>query len=197
MRQDEDIPFLVERARLGSSRAWSRLVDVLSPRAWAALSGISLPREDKEDVHQIVFVRLHQTLERIQDPASLPKWVAVAAIREGLKRKRKLEPQAPEGAAEALPDPDWEPFDQEAVQAEFLVQVHRHIQDISPRCRSLLLALYGEEQLDYKSTSQKLGIPIGSIGPTQARCLEALRRSLREEGLLDVSILTAGGSSRL
>jgi DNA-directed RNA polymerase specialized sigma24 family protein len=47
------------------------------------------------------------------------------------------------------------------------------------RCRELLLALYLEpEQPSYAQVVEKMGMPLGSIGPTRARCLKRLKQIL-------------------
>jgi DNA-directed RNA polymerase specialized sigma24 family protein len=46
------------------------------------------------------------------------------------------------------------------------------------RCRVLLEALYLAGERSYADIANDLGIPIGSIGPTRARCLERLRTIL-------------------
>jgi DNA-directed RNA polymerase specialized sigma24 family protein len=42
--------------------------------------------------------------------------------------------------------------------------------------------LYLVEDSSYQSVSDSLGIPVGAIGPTRARCLEKLRKILIEGG---------------
>jgi RNA polymerase sigma factor (sigma-70 family) len=47
------------------------------------------------------------------------------------------------------------------------------------RCRQLLSWLYLEaDPLSYTEISERAGIPIGSIGPTRARCLEKLKKQI-------------------
>ena len=41
--------------------------------------------------------------------------------------------------------------------------------------RELLLLMLADPQPSYRDISNRLGIPIGSIGPTRARCLRRLR----------------------
>jgi DNA-directed RNA polymerase specialized sigma24 family protein len=43
------------------------------------------------------------------------------------------------------------------------------------RCRQLLVALTGDPPPSYDDLSEAFGMPIGSIGPTRARCLAKLR----------------------
>jgi DNA-directed RNA polymerase specialized sigma24 family protein len=51
---------------------------------------------------------------------------------------------------------------------------------LDERCRQLLLALYFDaEQPSYAQVADHLNMPLGSIGPTRARCLEHMKQSLR------------------
>jgi DNA-directed RNA polymerase specialized sigma24 family protein len=55
------------------------------------------------------------------------------------------------------------------------------LEQLRPRCRDLLMALYFEPgSPSYEQIAERLSIPVGSIGPTRARCLTALRQALRE-----------------
>ena len=52
----------------------------------------------------------------------------------------------------------------------------RAIQSLPPHQRVLLQVLSGDPPPDYQQISAALRIPIGSIGPTRGRALEAMRR---------------------
>jgi hypothetical protein len=43
------------------------------------------------------------------------------------------------------------------------------------RCQRLLLVLMTDPPPSYQDVAETLSMPIGSIGPTRARCLERLR----------------------
>jgi DNA-directed RNA polymerase specialized sigma24 family protein len=48
-------------------------------------------------------------------------------------------------------------------------------------CRELLRSLYFQpEQSSYAEVAERLGRPVGSIGPSRARCLKRLRQVLGE-----------------
>jgi DNA-directed RNA polymerase specialized sigma24 family protein len=54
---------------------------------------------------------------------------------------------------------------------------------IGDRCRSLLTVLYFDgDEPSYTEASEKLGMPMGSIGPTRARCLKRLKEALEDLG---------------
>jgi RNA polymerase sigma factor (sigma-70 family) len=52
------------------------------------------------------------------------------------------------------------------------------LMQLPSRCRRLLEALYLRGECSYAEVAEELGIPVGSIGPTRARCLERLRALL-------------------
>ena len=49
--------------------------------------------------------------------------------------------------------------------------------ELPPRCQQLLSMLVSDPPHSYAEIHAKLGIPVGSIGPQRARCLERMRRS--------------------
>ena len=52
---------------------------------------------------------------------------------------------------------------------------------IGEPCRDLLSALYLEpEQPSYAEVAARMGMAVGSVGPTRIRCLERLRQVLDE-----------------
>jgi DNA-directed RNA polymerase specialized sigma24 family protein len=51
---------------------------------------------------------------------------------------------------------------------------------LNERCRRLLLALYfNPSEPSYADVAAALGIPVGSIGPSRARCLAQLKAILQ------------------
>ncbi len=55
--------------------------------------------------------------------------------------------------------------------------VRRAFEALPPRCRALLdLLYYAADAPSYEAVGQRLRMPVGSIGPTRARCLEKLAR---------------------
>ena len=48
--------------------------------------------------------------------------------------------------------------------------------DLPPGYRELIVLLTADPPVSYTEISARLGIPIGSIGPSRSRCLARLRR---------------------
>ena len=55
---------------------------------------------------------------------------------------------------------------------------------LSVKDQQLLAMLFADPPKPYKEISSVLGIPVGAIGPTRARCLTRARRSPAIAGLL-------------
>ena len=54
---------------------------------------------------------------------------------------------------------------------------------LSERCQTLLRILVSDPPPSYDEIAAALDMPIGSIGPTRARCLERLRGLAEGEGV--------------
>ncbi|MGH3910118.1 MAG: RNA polymerase sigma factor, partial [Pseudonocardiaceae bacterium] len=67
------------------------------------------------------------------------------------------------------------------IEQRMLVQMARR--RLSRRDQDLLALLMAEPPLPYTEISRRLGVPIGSIGPTRARCLARLRSELAALGV--------------
>jgi len=68
-------------------------------------------------------------------------------------------------------------LDEDLLAEERRAAVRAAFAQLRPQCRRLLALLAGDPPISYAEIAAGLGVPIGSLGPTRARCLERLRRS--------------------
>jgi RNA polymerase sigma factor (sigma-70 family) len=87
--------------------------------------------------------------------------------------------------AEDVPDDKGVSPEQELLATERHVALREALARLPPRCRQLLTLLIADPPVPYTEISARLGIPIGSIGPSRARCLEKLRRDPAIAALID------------
>jgi RNA polymerase sigma factor (sigma-70 family) len=181
-----DDPILVARCRGGDASAWALLVQRYQRLVYAIVRRAGLDEQAAADVFQTVFLRLLQHLPRIEEPARLQAWIVITSKREAWLQRRRGERMVsmtvadPDGTDEdawAIADSAPGPEDTVA-HWEQLMQVRRGLARLDERCRQLLQALFGDENNGYDDVVRRLGMPIGSIGPTRARCLARLRRLL-------------------
>lgn len=174
---------LVERCLAGDERAWEALVRRYERLVYAVARSYRLGDEDLADAFQSVFAALLSGLPRLRDPRSLCRWLSstteriARAIALRRRREQALEANDPDTLSTLAADDGPVGQDLERLERQTLVRLA--LSGVGDRCRRLLEALYYEDpQPAYAELSKRLGVPIGSLGPTRARCLERLRRNL-------------------
>jgi RNA polymerase sigma factor (sigma-70 family) len=197
MRDDlsgsDSVSDLVTWARNGEKQAWDALVDRYASLIWSICRRHGLDRADTEDVGQSVWLSLVGHLDNLHEPAALPGWLATTARRECLRVLRAGRPLAAGHAldAETLPDHQAVAAEQEVLAAERQAALREAFLDL-PRCGQRLIALLLEDPPPpYAEISARLGIPIGSIGPTRGRYLDKMRRHPAIAGLISAEAAIA------
>lgn len=186
---DSDVSVLVKRAADGDQAAWDGLVERYTNLMWSVARGYRLERADAADAVQVAWLRLVEHLPRLRDPERVGSWLATTVRRECLQtlesRKRRGQPVDDE-VLTRLPD-DAAPVDARLLADERATELWRAFDRMQPRCQTLLRVLMSDPPPSYHDVSGALDMPVGSIGPTRARCLDRLRV------LLDEGDLSAGG----
>jgi RNA polymerase sigma factor (sigma-70 family) len=173
-----ELTVLVEAARGGEPGAWSRLVEQFTPLVRATTRTFRLGEHDAEDVGQVVWLRLLEHIHRLREPRALPGWIATTARHESLRLARArgrtlLVDPLDDGAHEfAGGDPE---IDADLLQAEEVEAVREGLAELPTTQRDLLLLIAADPPLSYREISTRLGMPVGSIGPTRARTLARLK----------------------
>ena len=178
MPNDSAVVILVVRARNGDKDAWDELVERYAPLVWSLCRKYRLSAADAEDVGQTVWLRLVEHLSTLREPAALPGWIATTIQHECLRllrAARRVEPM------DALPEVRGLSADELEVEEELLrCERNQVIRDafvqLPPRCQLLLSLLMRDPPAAYGEISRVMRMPVGSIGPNRARCLEKLRK---------------------
>jgi RNA polymerase sigma factor (sigma-70 family) len=162
---------VVTRARDGDERAWSELVDRFLGLVHAVCRAHGLDGDRAADVNQVVWLRLAEHLDRIRSPEALGGWIAATARHESLRVQSDDGDPAANGA-----DPGIDP----GIDAGLLVYkrdraVLAAFGRLSPRCQRLLRLLMTDPPPSDGEIAAALDMPVGTVGPTRARCLERLR----------------------
>lgn len=169
---------LLDRAAHGDQQAWDQLVDQYARLVWSVARSFGLDDATAADVSQTVWLRLVEHCSRIRDPQRLPGWLATTTRREALRVLRGQRRMQPSETALEVADPLTPLPDELLLDDELSRTVAIAFRDLSDSCRQLLRLLCAEPRLDYATIAGVVGRPVGSIGPTRARCLDHLRRLL-------------------
>ena len=179
MRDDPHVVALVTRASGGDQGAWHELVDRYAPLVYTICTRYRLSNPDIEDVGQNVWLLLVEQLGKLREPAALPGWLATTTARECLRvvtAASKAE-RLGTGLDDSVIFVDDAVIDEEILVAERNAALRVAFAELPPRCQRLLAMLVSDPPHSYAEIHAKLGIPVGSIGPQRARCLERMRRS--------------------
>lgn len=185
---DDETAALVARCRQGEAAAWTQLVQRYQRLVYAVVRRAGLDEHTAADVFQTVFSRLLVQLPRIAEPGRLQAWIVSTAKREALLQRFRAQrtvsmTREDDGGEDApvLELPDTAPLAEQ--QLDDLQQQHRvrlALKRIDERCRTLLALLFTDDDQRpvYEDVARRIGKPVGSIGPTRARCLAKLRQLL-------------------
>jgi RNA polymerase sigma factor (sigma-70 family) len=179
MRDDPHVVALVTRASKGDQDAWHELVDRYASLVYTICIRYRLSNHDIEDVGQNVWLLLVEQLGKLREPAALPGWLATTTARECLRvvTAASKADRIGTGLDDSVLFVDDAVIDQELLLAERNAALRAAFAELPPRCQQLLSMLISDPPHSYTAINAKLGIPVGSIGPQRARCLDRLRRS--------------------
>ena len=167
-------------AAAGEQAAWDELVKRFGGLVWSIARGHRLGSADAADVCQTAWLRLVENLGRIREPDRVGAWLATTTRNECLRTIRRSGRQVPtdlDADIDLRSDPSNEPaVDERLLAGERDAGLWRAFSTISERCQVLLRLLIADPPSAYEEIGELLDMPLGSIVPTRARCLEQLRR---------------------
>jgi RNA polymerase sigma factor (sigma-70 family) len=187
---DTDAGDLVKAALGGDQSSWDELVRRYSGLVWSVTRGYRLGQADAADVFQTTWLRLAEHLGRIDKPGQVGAWLATTARHEALRIARgatRIVP-AEEATLVALGQvDDYSPeravldAEQARLDSDRAGRLWRAFGELPGRCRELLRILIASPPPSYAEVAAAMDMPVGSIGPTRARCLRRLRKRLAGE----------------
>ncbi len=172
----------VARLVRGEEAAWRRFVERYGRLIYAVAARLGLDEEDREDVFQNSCVAALHAIGHLRDPNRLASWVYGIARRQAVDVHRRRSPtvqldQVAETDRSALIQSSPPAAHAQLERLEAVAILYDAMEALEPRCRRLLSAIYLEHpRPSYAEIGRRERMPVGSIGPTRARCLEKVRR---------------------
>jgi RNA polymerase sigma factor (sigma-70 family) len=177
-RTDEE---LVKACRAGDESAWEAITYRYQNLLFSIPRRAGLSSDLAADVLQEVFTTLYIKLDQLEKPEFLKAWLITTTRHKTIHLITRETRGRPLSITEDENDPALYIVDKSPLADEMLIrferedQIERAFQEIDVRCRQLLMMLYLEsEKVSYGEIAERLKIPLGSIGPTRARCLQKL-----------------------
>jgi RNA polymerase sigma factor (sigma-70 family) len=190
--ENSDLGELVLRAQGGDEEAWHEIVRRFDDSIRRVVRAHDLDPFTSRDMVQQTWVTAVAQLRAVRSADSLGGWLRTIARREcrrtvARRRKELARQHKRSSVSDPLEDDDIcsdHPTPEEvAIRAEQRALLRVAWQNLSERDRTLLTLLMDEPRRPYTEISRNTGLPVGSIGPTRARCLTRLRIHLAALGI--------------
>lgn len=178
---------LVAACLSGDQTAWETLIQRYQRLIYSIPIKTGLSQDDASDIFQSVCLKLYEKLSGIRDAERLSSWLITTTSREcwRLSARNRKEANSTVKGDEEDDDPLNEipattPLADEQREAlERQHHVRAGIESLPERCRDLLTMLfYQKDELSYGDIARRMKMPVPSVGPTRARCLEKLKKLL-------------------
>jgi len=171
---------LVSACRSGDSEAWDCLIDRYHNLVFAIAVREGLSTEDAADLTQSTFEALLAQLDSLRDDSRIASWLMTVARRQAwrVRSRRNRHADVPD---EVVLHHDETSTEDPGDEVANTVWVYDGLSQLDDPCRSLITALYFDPRSpSYAEIAARLRRPVGSIGPSRARCLQRLRTILGE-----------------
>jgi RNA polymerase sigma factor (sigma-70 family) len=169
----------------GDPATWEEIVRRYGKIVSVTVRSFRLQDADALDAVQMTWLRLAENAHQVQLPERLGGWLTTTARRECLailRHRVKLASQPFDAVTETVADPSVGP-EQRVIDADTAQTLWKLVDELPPRRRTLLRALFTDNPAPYAQIAHLAGISPGAIGPTRARTLRQLRDRLEQHGL--------------
>jgi RNA polymerase sigma factor (sigma-70 family) len=164
---------LISRCLDGDQTAWRELVQKYQRLVYSIARTVCPQPDDASDVFQQVWMELYRQLAQLRNVEALPAWLITVTKRKAYSLNRSKH-------ATELLDEELSDLSQTFTAIENEHAVERAVDQVPERCRRLIDLLYFRtDEPSYAEIAKVMAMPVSSIGPTRARCLEKLRKLLQ------------------
>src|SRR5581483_7761305 len=170
---------LLQRIGDRDPTAWEEILRRYGKLVSATVRSFRLQEADALDAVQMTWLRLAENAHRVKFPERLGGWLVTTARHECLYilRQARIAAELLDTKSEIVPECPIGP-EQHVVDADTSRWLWKLVDELSPRRRILLRALFTEYPRPYTDVAHATGMPPGGIGPTRARALRQLRSML-------------------
>ncbi len=174
-------PALIQACLRRDEIAWNELVERYGRLVYSIPRRYGLSAADADDVFQNVFTMVLRKLDSLRDQTRFSAWLITTTHRECIRLSKLARAHA--DLDEIATDIGAPPPDQ-VQRWERQHLVHQALSQLDPRGRELLKALFFDSTTpSYEEIAVRLGMAVGSIGPTRARCFKKLEAILNAMGV--------------
>ena len=170
---------LVAGIRAGDESAWRAMTGQYEPLLRWLARRCGLSAEDAGDAVQLTWLRCVEHIDQLTDAGKLNTWLVTICRRECIRMATRARREVPLDATDLTPLIDdgheaCDPWAETALRDQ-CNRLYLAIMALPGRQRAVLIELLRREDQSYLDLSRRLGLPVGSIGPTRQRAVSRLR----------------------
>lgn len=176
-RTDEVLAHLVQQ---GDANLFGVLMERYEAKLSRYLTKFLIRGEDAKDILQEIFIKAYVNINTFDQKRAFSPWIYRIAHNEAVNtiRKRKRDMIIPLDLDLLFPQPvAKETADKETQDKELAQLVEKGLEKLDPKYREALV-LYFFEEMDYKTISQVLQIPVSTVGVRIKRAKDLLKKQL-------------------
>lgn len=174
---------LIAACQAGEQAAWNELVDRFGRLVYSIPRRYGLSEADADDVFAGVWSIAFRRLPHLRDEGKLSSWLITTTHRESWRVGKNRPGKTAADLDNQIADVS-SPSQEQVARWEQQHLVRRALAELGGKCEELLQALFLEPgEAQYDAIASRLGMSIGSIGPTRARCFKKLEVILNRLGL--------------
>lgn len=174
---------LVAGIRARNEWAWRAMAKRYEPLLRWLTHRYGLSAQDAEDAIQLTWLRCLEHSDQLIDADKLDGWLGTICRRECIRLATKARREVQLTELEMVQLIDDRPAESdpsaEAALRDQCARLHDAIMALPARQRMVLVELLKRGEQSYLDLSRRLGLPVGSIGPTRQRAVTRLRRDPR------------------
>jgi RNA polymerase sigma factor (sigma-70 family) len=176
---------LIAECLQGRESSWEALILRYQRLIYSIPLKEGLSADEAAEVFQTVCLKLLEKLPTLRNREKLSSWLITITTRESWRaraqRRRQSDLHGGESVearsddADDITDPA-PPADEQLLLLERQLLVREAVASLPERCRQLVAMLfYSKDPISYNEIARRLNMPVSSIGPTRARCLQKLK----------------------
>ncbi len=176
---------LIDRCILGDEPAWAELVEKITPAILSVCRVMRLSPDESLDIFgQVCYLLLHH-LPNLKSSDKIIGYVSTITRREILRviRRKQLFDNIDPEITKSISTTRIKSPDELLDESKNLESLIKAVVELPEKEYKLIWYLFlDEEEPSYEEISQKLNIPVASIGPTRIRSLKKLKKILKRRG---------------
>jgi RNA polymerase sigma factor (sigma-70 family) len=170
---------LLTGASQGQWEAWNEIISRYGGLVIHAATKVGLSHSDAADVAQLTWLQLWKHGHQVREPDRLAAWLVATARREAIR----LAAASRKYVLCADPSDEHSTSHRTAVRDVYAVEegydwaVEQALNRLPPRYQTLLRLLSSDLGLTYSEVADRMGLPIGSVGPMRMRAIRMLEKT--------------------